>query len=105
MPNPTNDQIIKTGEWSGTNRKGYSYMVVIDPENPIVWQRGCLPAARIFIPVSGIKHKTVTDPDGALLRDIQINYGDGTCDNIIEVTDLLTGAVKQHEVKKRKNNG
>jgi hypothetical protein len=101
MPNPIDDQIIKKGSWTGTNRRGYTYSVSIDDSNPVVWQRGCLPKARIFIPVSGVKHKTVTDPEGNVLRDIQINYGDGTCDNIIEITNLLTGAVKTHEVKKR----
>ncbi len=104
MPNPIDDQIIKSGSWAGSNRAGYSYTVVIDPQNPIIWQRGCLPKARVFIPVSGIKQKTVSDPDGAVIRDIQINYGDGTCDNLIEVTDLLTGALVVHEVKKG-NNG
>jgi hypothetical protein len=101
MPNPVDDQIIKKGSWTGTNRRGYTYSVAIDEANPVVWQRGCLPRARIFIPVSGVQHRTVTDPEGVVLRDIRIDYGDGTCDNIIEITDLLTGAVKIHEVKKR----
>lgn len=88
--NPINDQIIKEGNASGKTRRGEVYTVEIT--KPIVWKRGCLPAVRIFVPVEGIKVKTIGD------RVITIDFGDGECDNIFTVTK--DGVTVEREFKR-----
>ncbi len=78
-PNPINDERIRTGSASGVNRDGIGYTVNIT--KAIVWKRGCLPQVRVMIPVEGTKVKEFEDG-----RIISIDYGDGTCDNLMTVT-------------------
>ena len=77
--NPINDVRIHDGNASGVTRSGANYTVQIT--KPIVWMRGCLPHKRVFIPVEGIKVKTI---EGG--PTITIDWGDGTCDNLYTVT-------------------
>jgi hypothetical protein len=77
--NPLNDVIIREGGCSGVTKNGLEYSVEITV--PVVWIRGCLPPARIFLPVEGIKVITVTG--GPV---ITIDYGDGECDNLMTIT-------------------
>jgi hypothetical protein len=95
-PNPINDQIIVTGGVSGINRRGLEYSVEITKD--IVWKRGCLLSARVFVPVEGIKVKTVGD-DFVLI----IDFGDGTCDNLATVTK--NGVEKTIELTRFKPRG
>lgn len=94
-PNPINDERIRTGSASGTTREALAYTVNIT--EPIVWKRGCLPMKRVMIPVAGVKVRTV---DGQ--SPCTINYGDGTCDNLVTFTK--DGNSKEVEIK-RNNKG
>lgn len=76
--NPLNDEIVREGSCSGITKSGLEYSVEIT--SPIVWKRGCLPKVRVFIPVSGTKVIAMGE------RTITIDYGDGTCDNLMTVT-------------------
>ena len=78
-PNPINDERIRTGEASGLNKEGLSYTVTIT--KAIVWKRACLPTKRIMIPVEGTKVKEFEDG-----TSITMDYGDGTCDNLVIIT-------------------
>ena len=77
--NPINDERIRTGSASGMRRNGNEYTVTIT--NAIVWKRGCLPLKRIMIPVQGTK---VIELENG--NTITIDYGDGTCDNLVNIT-------------------
>lgn len=93
--NPVNDEIIKEGHASGVTRRGKKYTVEIT--KPIVWKRGCLPALRVFIPVEGIKVRTVGDVT------ITIDYGDGSCDNEFSITK--DGVTIKHRIKSIRKDG
>ncbi len=87
-PNPINDERIRTGSASGIDREGLIYTVNIT--KPIVWKRSCLATDRIMIPVEGIKVKAFEDGNS-----ITIDYGDGTCDNLVTITkDGITETVE-----------
>ncbi len=93
--NPINDERILTGSASGINRDGANYTVEITKD--IVWKRGCLSNLRVMIPVEGTKVKEI---EGG--STIVIDYGDGTCDNLIDITkDGVTETVefKRHKLK------
>jgi len=95
-PNPINDERIRTGSASGVNREGLTYTVTIT--KAVIWKRGCLPAKRIMIPVEGIKVKEFEDG-----TSLSIDYGDGTCDDMVTITK--DGVSKTVELKKHKRNG
>ena len=94
-PNPINDERIRTGSASGINKEELAYTVTIT--EPIVWKRGCLPMKRVMIPVQGIKVREVEGQSSCT-----INYGDGTCDNLVTITK--DGNSKEVEIK-RNNKG
>jgi hypothetical protein len=71
------DYSTLSGGASGVKRDGTSYSVTILED--LMFKRGCW-LGRGFIPVSGIK-EIVNGETTAV-----IDYGDGTCDNEIEVT-------------------
>ena len=95
-PNPINDERVRTGSASGVNKEGLYYTVTIT--KAIVWKRGCLPVKRIMIPVEGIKVKEFEDG-----TSISIDYGDGTCDNLVTITK--DGVSETIELKKHRKNG
>ena len=68
---------------SGLNRAGEAYSATVT--STLVYKRACR-LERVRIPVSGIK--TVVKGD----RTMVVDFGDGTCDNIITVTtgDITT---------------
>jgi hypothetical protein len=70
------DYATLVGESSGVNREGISYSTSISEE--LVFVRSCVGTA--FIPVSGVKAITIGE------EEIVIDFGDGTCDNIVSVT-------------------
>ena len=89
--NPANDQLIHTGSASGTTMASVSYNTNIT--TPIVFKRSCR-SARVFIPVSGIKIQTWDN------NERFVNYGDGTCDNLVTIT--FNGNTREVEVNRRR---
>ena len=69
---------------SGVNRRGVSYSMVI--ESDLIYKRGCP------IAVQGVK---VFRANG---KEVTVDYGDGTCDNIITIT--IEGNTRQVNVRK-----
>ena len=73
---------------SGTNRRGKDYSVQIT--TPLQYFASC--GRRVHIPVIGVKQVTV---DG---KAYTVDYGDGTCDNLVTVT--ANGVSKTVKVEK-----
>ena len=90
-PNPMNDERIRTGYAEGVNKEGIGYKVTIT--KAIVWRRGCLAKKRVMIPVEGTK---VKEFDNGVT--ITIDYGDGTCDNLVTITK--DGVTKTVEIRR-----
>ncbi|HNT50520.1 MAG TPA: hypothetical protein PLM56_00585 [Cyclobacteriaceae bacterium] len=84
------DRLIIYGTAQGTFRNGRGYFIEI--VEPLVYTRTCA-AAGVFIPVSGIKFIKHGN------RELTIDYGDGTCDNIVTLTNK-NGRTVRYEVKK-----
>ncbi|MCW5910999.1 MAG: hypothetical protein KIT62_07990 [Cyclobacteriaceae bacterium] len=84
------DRLIIYGSAQGTFRNGRGYSIEI--LEPLVYTRTCA-AQGVFIPVSGVK----LVKHG--LRELTIDYGDGTCDNIVTLTNK-NGRTVRYEVKK-----
>ncbi|MEQ8424675.1 MAG: hypothetical protein RIA63_08180 [Cyclobacteriaceae bacterium] len=84
------DRLIVYGTAEGNHRNGRGFIIEI--LEPLVYTRECREQG-VFIPVEGvklIKHGQ---------RQITIDYGDGTCDNIVVITNK-NGNSWRHEVKK-----
>lgn len=79
-----------TGEASGTLRNGDSYTVTIVEE--IVYSAGCR-EEHVVIPVSGVKEIVSGD------NLVTIDFGDGTCDNLVEIT--INGETTTREIEPR----
>jgi hypothetical protein len=86
------DVIHVTGNASGSDAEGNSYTSEITQALVRIHERGCHRH-----PVSGIV-EIFRSPD----TNITINYGDGTCDNLAEVT--TNGVTEEVELGKRKKN-
>ena len=71
-------RVIVSGTAEGTHRNGKAYSIEI--LKPLVHDRGCA-AEGVFIPVSGKK----LIKRG--IREITVDYGDGTCDNSVTITN------------------
>lgn len=95
-PNPINDQRIRTGSASGVTKEGLVYTVEIT--NAIIWKRACMATDRIKIPVEGIKVKAI---EGG--TTVKIDYGDGTCDNLVTITK--DGVTETVELKGQRRDG
>lgn len=95
-PNPINDERIRTGSASGIGREGLGYTVNIT--KAIVWKRACMATDRIKIPVEGIKVKAFEDGNS-----VTIDYGDGTCDNLVTITK--DGITETIEITGQRRNG
>jgi hypothetical protein len=86
----TLDRLLIDGSAEGTMRNGNLYSIEII--ETLVYSRACA-AAGVMIPVSGkklIKHG---------LREVTVDYGDGTCDNIVTLTNK-NGRTITYEIKK-----
>jgi len=82
------DRLIVYGTAEGNHRNGRGFFIEI--LEPLVYLRECKQQG-IIIPVEGvklIKHGQ---------RQITVNYGDGTCDNIVVITNK-NGKSWRHEV-------
>jgi hypothetical protein len=88
--NPLLKRVIVYGNATGTIRNGSSYSIEI--VEPLLFDRACA-ELDVFIAVKG--KKLVKKGD----REITIDYGDGTCDNIVTIT-TKAGVTVTYEVKK-----
>jgi hypothetical protein len=79
------DKFEISGEQGGTSSKGHVYLTTVSSATPVVLDNSCLK----YRVVSGVR--TVTRNG----KTFTINYGDGTCDNKIVVTDSDS---KEHDV-------
>ncbi|WP_421869733.1 hypothetical protein [Marinoscillum sp.] len=82
-----------TGSAQGVLRSGTAYTVTILEE--IIYKHGCRDE-RVVIPVSGIKE--IRAGEDVVL----INFGDGTCDNLVEITINGETTVREIEPRGRK---
>ncbi len=78
VTDPTKDKWVISGSASGTNKNGKTYKMAITKD--LVYSRACVISDKVFIPVSGTK-VFITDS-----KAFTVDYGDGTCDNIITVS-------------------
>jgi hypothetical protein len=92
---PINDLRIRTGYASGVTAEGVAYTSTIT--KPIVWKRGCQPARRVMIPVEGTR---VLESEN---HSYSIDYGDGSCDNIVHITK--DGQTKDVEITRQRKLG
>ncbi len=89
---PLNDSFVVEGSSEGINRNGVSYTVRIMA--PVRYKRACW-SSGVFIPVEGIK---LVEREG--MEDVLVDYGDGTCDNLVTIT--VNGVSKEVEITNRK---
>ena len=81
--------LLAGGTASGSNRDGKTYVMNVTKD--LVYSRACHISNKVFIAVSG--EKTFTSDS----KVVTINFGDGTCDNIVTIT--INGKSKDVEVK------
>jgi hypothetical protein len=72
------DRLIIYGTAQGTFRNGRGYSIEILER--LIYTHACL-AEGVIIPVSGVKFIKHGD------RELTVDYGDGTCDNIVTLTN------------------
>ncbi len=89
--NPLDDEVTVEGSASGTRRDGSAYEIEI--LEPLVYVRDCRESNQSKIPVSGIKQITSGE------NVITIDFGDGTCDNLVDVT--VNGVTETKEISPR----
>lgn len=85
-------QVTLSGGAEGTNINGINYSATINASTPLVFLRDCNK-----LPVSGIKEMMVGD------RSASINFGDGECDRIVEIT--INGKTVIREITPRDGKG
>ena len=90
-------KVETTGSASGISRLGYSYAIEI--KEPITFTRACA-SQGFFYPTSGTKVKTITSLEDDTVSEFSVDYGDGTCDNLMTITK--DGESKEIEMKPRK---
>jgi hypothetical protein len=79
------DRLIVYGEAQGTLRNGRGYSIEITEE--LIYDRSCIESG-VFIAVQGkkiIKHGE---------RELTVDYGDGTCDNMVTLTNKAGFSVR-----------
>ncbi len=88
--NPVDDETVVEGSSEGLNREGEAYASTIS--EPLVFKRRC-GAQGYYFPVSGVIEST--NPGMIIV----IDYGDGECDNLADVT--INGETKTIELDVR----
>jgi hypothetical protein len=83
------DRLIIYGTAQGTFRNGRGYSIEILER--LIYRRVCA-AEGVIIPVSGVKLIKHGD------RELTVDYGDGTCDNMVSLTNK-NGRTVRYEVK------
>jgi hypothetical protein len=83
-------QVTLSGGASGVNINGIDYTVSVDANDPLTFSRECLQ----LLPISGVKLIEVGD------REASIDYGDGECDRIVEIT--INGKTIVKEIRPRR---
>lgn len=83
------NRLIIYGTAQGTFRNGRGYSIEILER--LIYSHACL-AQGVAIPVSGVKFIKHGD------RELTVDYGDGTCDNIVTLTNK-NGRTVRYEVK------
>jgi hypothetical protein len=71
------DRLIIYGTEEGNHRNGRGFQIEI--AEPLVYDRQC--GEKVIIPVKGVKLIKHGD------REIKVDYGDGTCDNKVTITN------------------
>lgn len=84
------DRIIIYGTSNGILPNGT--VITIEILERLVYRRACAEEG-VIIPVSGVKLIKAGD------RELTVDYGDGTCDNIVTLTNKI-GRTVRYEVKK-----
>jgi hypothetical protein len=84
------DRLIIYGTAQGTLCNGRGYKIEIT--EPLIYDRTCA-AEGVIIPVQGIK--VITHG----LRVLTVDYGDGTCDNVVTLTNQFGRTVRYEVVK------
>ena len=69
-------KVTLSGSASGININGIDYSVNVSADTPLTFSRECFQ----LLPVSGVKEIQVGD------REASIDFGDGECDRIVEIT-------------------
>jgi hypothetical protein len=75
---PVDNLWIVNGSATGTNRSGLDFSMHIT--NQLIYKRSCELNNNIFIAVQGTKDLIVNN------KNISVDYGQGTCDNTVDVT-------------------
>lgn len=81
---PANNEWHIEGTATGTCKNGNTFMMQVQQTSPLIQKFLCWSKYKIYIPVKGIKIITVTSPTET--KTYEVNYGDGTCDNLVTVT-------------------
>lgn len=84
------DRLIIYGTAQGALRNGRGYVIRI--LEPLIYDRSCA-AEGVIIPVTGVKFIKHGN------RELTVDYGDGTCDNIVTLTNK-NGRTVRYEVGK-----
>ncbi len=87
--------ITKTGNASGITREGLNYSMEIT--TPIVFSKDCRLNGR-FVPTIGTKVNTQGEGEDQSI--VTINYGDGSCDNLMTIDD--NGVIEEIEIEPKK---
>lgn len=81
--------VTLSGGAEGININGIDYSVFVNAETPLTFSRECLQR----LPVAGVKAMQVGE------REASVDFGDGECDRIIEIT--INGKTIVKEVRPR----
>lgn len=97
--NENKTQTSHYGSASGINREGLMYTNTIDSASPILYTNTCK-SQRFFSPVSGTMTMAIEGESEKV-----IDFGDGSCDNLVVVTQNGTSREVEIDPKQRRKRG